>query len=194
GRPPRSRAVVRPCLFRPPAAWRGTTGARSGAGRVRSSKVATDIPRRPGVVGLYCLIAICKTPYGPKGRFPGPAPARPWPLEPLENLDFLAGRHGDRRLLAIAGPPHVASPAPQLPTHPGGVHLADVHIEDGLDGLLDLGLVGPRVHLEDVLALGHEGGTLFSNPRADHHIAGVHQPSTSSTAATASRVMSILGC
>src|ERR1043166_9612999 len=53
--PPRWRVVMRPLLLRPAVCLTGSVSARSGLVLVISSKVDTDIPRRPGEVGLYVL-------------------------------------------------------------------------------------------------------------------------------------------
>src|SRR5947207_5361728 len=51
--PPRWRVVMRPLLLRPAVFLSGSVSAFSGLVLVTSSKVDTDIPRRPGEVGLY---------------------------------------------------------------------------------------------------------------------------------------------
>src|SRR6266568_498312 len=56
--PPRWRVVMRPLLLRPAVFFSGSVRARSGDFLVISSKVDTDIPRRPGDVGLYVLTGI----------------------------------------------------------------------------------------------------------------------------------------
>ena len=50
--PPRWRVVMRPLLLRPAVFFSGSVSDRSGLVLVISSKVATDMPRRPGEVGL----------------------------------------------------------------------------------------------------------------------------------------------
>jgi len=54
--PPMCRVVILPELFRPPVLGFGTTSDFSGVDRVSSTKSATLLPRRPGVVGLYLRI------------------------------------------------------------------------------------------------------------------------------------------
>src|SRR5713226_4481093 len=56
--PPRWRVVIRPLLLRPAVFLSGSVRARSGLVLVTSSKVDTDMPRRPGEVGLYVLTGI----------------------------------------------------------------------------------------------------------------------------------------
>src|SRR5215472_18034836 len=56
--PPRWRVVIFPWLLRPACFSSFTTRDFSGLVLVISSKVETDIPRRPGDVGRYCLIGI----------------------------------------------------------------------------------------------------------------------------------------
>src|SRR5216683_8287997 len=56
--PPRWRVVIRPLLLRPAVLRSGSVRARSGLVLVISSKVDTDMPRRPGDVGLYVLTGI----------------------------------------------------------------------------------------------------------------------------------------
>jgi hypothetical protein len=51
--------VIFPCTFRPPWLCSGRTRDFSGSARVTSEKSEPLAPRRPGVVGLYFLIAIC---------------------------------------------------------------------------------------------------------------------------------------
>jgi len=51
--------VMRPDALRPPVLFSGLSSDFSGVVRVISEKSETDEPRRPGVVGLYFLIAIC---------------------------------------------------------------------------------------------------------------------------------------
>jgi hypothetical protein len=50
--PPRCRVVMRPLLLRPADFLSGSVSAFSGLVLVISSKVDTDMPRRPGEVGL----------------------------------------------------------------------------------------------------------------------------------------------
>src|SRR5919201_5636708 len=56
--PPRWRVVMRPWLLRPDFDLRGRRSGLCGSVVVMSSNATTDMPRRPGDVGLYRLIAI----------------------------------------------------------------------------------------------------------------------------------------
>src|SRR5919109_1257338 len=53
--PPRWRTVTLPWLLRPECFCSGSISFFSGVVLVISSNVETDMPRRPGVVGLYFL-------------------------------------------------------------------------------------------------------------------------------------------
>src|SRR5699024_3919648 len=91
----------------------------------------------------------------------------------------------DRTLdvLALAG----AEPGPPgLAGAVHGVHGVDLDVEDLLDGDLDLGLVGPRVDDERVLAVVEEPVGLLGDDRTDQDVArfcqlrcGAHLPSSS---------------
>src|SRR4051812_36678704 len=61
--PPRCRDVTLPRLLRPALLLSATVSDFSGVVFVISSKVEPDIPRRPGDVGLYCLIGILSSLY-----------------------------------------------------------------------------------------------------------------------------------
>src|ERR687886_743936 len=56
--PPRWRVVMRPWLLRPAFDLRGRRSGLCGPVVGMSSNAPTDMPRRPGEVGLYLLIAI----------------------------------------------------------------------------------------------------------------------------------------
>src|SRR5579864_4649373 len=68
--PPRWRVVMRPLLLRPAVFFSGSVSARSGRVLVTSSKVDTDIPRRPGEVGLYVLTGITRPRRGQAADLP----------------------------------------------------------------------------------------------------------------------------
>src|SRR5207244_4548321 len=78
--PPRWRTVIRPWLLRPAWRRRGATRDFCGFERVISSKLCPLAPRRPGEVGLYCLIGT---------------------LDSLEQLDLVAGGERDDGLLPV---------------------------------------------------------------------------------------------
>src|SRR5439155_1391320 len=99
-----------------------------------SPKSWVDIPRRPGEVGLYFLIAI---------------------LDSLEELDVVAGLERDERLLPRR--PATGEPADPLllAAHHEGAHRGDGHLEQRLDRAADLDLVGVARDLEhDLLGVG----------------------------------------
>jgi hypothetical protein len=56
--PPWWRVVIRPLLLRPPFFVSFSVSDFSGFDFVTSSKVETDMKRRPGLVGLYLRIAM----------------------------------------------------------------------------------------------------------------------------------------
>src|SRR5215471_13215661 len=85
---------MRPLLLRPAVLFSGSVSAFSGLVLVISSKVDTDMPRRPGEVGLYVLTGITRSSvarggwglgvggWGPKkrtGHHPIPHPQSPIP-------------------------------------------------------------------------------------------------------------------
>src|SRR5216684_2517502 len=82
--PPRCRVVILPWLLRPACFCNLTTRDFSGFVFVISSKVETDMPRRPGDVGLYCLIGIFSTSLC------------------LQSVDRLAFTQGDNRFFPLA--------------------------------------------------------------------------------------------
>src|SRR5262245_25972951 len=179
--PPWWRVVTRPWVLRPARFRPLATSERSGLERVTSSNEDTLAPRRPGVVGLYFRTAI-------------------WLLSRLEDLDAVAlGELDDRALLVGA----LAQRVPATLDLAGAVQRANrghLDVPDRLDGLLDLGLVRPRVHEERVGVLLQAGVGLLAHDRADDDVSGgLHSPSPSSGVADAapsggsSPVESVLG-
>src|SRR3954452_20641847 len=73
--PPRCRAVMTPRLFRPPDFLSGSVSAFSGSVFVMSEWMETEPKRRPGEVGLYCLMAIMLSCVQHRPR-PRPRPRR----------------------------------------------------------------------------------------------------------------------
>src|ERR687886_2900633 len=69
--PPRWRVVMRPLLLRPAVFLSGSVSAFSGLFLVISSKVDTDMPRRPGEVGLYVLTGMREPTLPRTGRAAG---------------------------------------------------------------------------------------------------------------------------
>src|ERR1700736_5374053 len=86
--PPRWRVVMRPLLLRPAVFLSGSVSARSGLVLVISSKVDTDMPRRPAEVGLYVLTGM------------------PVALDPLEEIEPLAGPQCHDRFFPVARHTH----------------------------------------------------------------------------------------
>src|SRR5690606_22900063 len=178
--PPRKRAVMRPCELRPPVFLSGSSSDFSGSVFVISSKVATVMPRRAGDVGLYRLTPMVH-----------PASSISGTLEDRDPLALCQGHDGLLDLPRAALRP--ALPA-QLALLPDGVHLGDLHVEDLLDRLLNLRLVGVAVDFEHVLALLHQGSSLLGNNRPLQNVSRVHQPNASSSLATASLVRTSFSC
>src|SRR4051794_16621223 len=135
--PPRWREVLRPLALRPPDFLRPSTSVRSGVVFVISAKSGYETKRRPGDVGLGLRI-------GMRLRLLEA-------VEALEDRDGLTRRHLDDRLLPGARAPRGLAAALGLRLHRHGVDTDDVDVEQRLDGLADLRLVGVRVNPERVL-------------------------------------------
>src|SRR5690606_13210087 len=101
-----------------------------------------------------------------------PASLRDLSAEDLTETTGVALDGDDRVLDALALAPAVAG-ALALAATVQGVDALDVHIEDLLDGDLDVALVGARVDLEGVLALAEEGVALLRDDRLDDDVARV---------------------
>src|SRR3954469_22100724 len=164
--PPRWREVLRPLTLRPPDFLRPSTSVRSGSVFVISAKSGYETKRRPGEVGLGLRIGIGL----------GLLEA----VEALEDRDGLTRRHLDDRLLPRPRAARGLAAALGLGLHRHRVDLDDVDVEERLDGLADLGLVGVRVDPERVLVGRREHVGLLAHDRADDHLAGVHQALASS--------------
>src|SRR5215210_365275 len=129
------RTVTRPRLSRPPVFLRGSVSERSGVLLVISSNVRWVMWRRPGDVGLNFLSAIS--------------------LCLVEELDhLLALLQDDVGLLPVRALAHEPALALHLAVDVGDADLLDLHAEEGLHRLLDLGLGGVAVDLEAQGALG----------------------------------------
>src|SRR4051794_37403451 len=96
-------------------------------------------------------------------------------LEALEDRDGLARAHLDHGLLPRPSAAGGDAAALGLGGDLGGAHLDDVHVEQRLDGLLDLRLVRLVVHAERVLVGGRQDVALLRDDRADDHLAVLHQ-------------------
>src|SRR5438309_1399769 len=134
--PPRCRVVIRPLLLRPAVFLSGSVSAFSGRVLVISSKVDTDIPRRPGEVGLYVLTGMSS--------------------DALEQVEPLAGFQGHDGFLPGTRSTHTAAAAANFACHMQDVHVRDLNLLGGegfFDGALDLYLVDVRRDFENVFAL-----------------------------------------
>src|SRR5262252_2131049 len=90
-------------------------------------------------------------------------------LDLLEELDLLIGSERDDGLLPVATASRVLSLPLQLAAHLHGPHARDLDVEDGLDRLLDLQLVGVARDLEVVLVLRlAQSGALLGDQRLAH--------------------------
>src|SRR5438094_2890887 len=163
--------VMRPMLFRPPVLCSGAVSEPSGRALVISAKSEPVWKRRPGEVGRYWTVGI--------------------PLRSLEEVDPAALGQRDVGLLPVGAPPLVPADATDLPELAARPHLLDLHLEEGLDRMADLDLVGVRVDAEDDLVplLVHQRAFL-GDDRALHDVAGVHAlpPRRPATASSAARV------
>src|SRR5690242_10471391 len=145
---------MRPYALRPPVRGLGLVSDFSGLSRVTSAKSETVWNRRPALVGLRLRIGIPSAP---------------------EDLDAVAlGEGHDGALLAGADAPRPGlAVALALPRPVERVHVRDPHVEDRLDRLLDLDLVGVRRDDErvDVLVVGRVG--LLRHDRLEDHVTRV---------------------
>src|SRR4029450_6682757 len=133
--PPRGGVVIRPCTLRPPLLGSGRSNDFSGVDRVMSAKSATLEPRRPGVVGLYLRIGMSVNPSAHRAA---------------EGLDPVTLSELDHRPLDVLALAPAQAGALALARAVERVHGQDPHVEDLLDGDLDLGLVRVGVHQERV--------------------------------------------
>src|SRR4030095_12678300 len=156
--PPWCRVVIRPVLFRPPRECSGRTSDFSGSSRVTSTKSATLAPRRPGVVGLYLRMPIRVSPSAHRSA---------------EDLDPVARRQAHDGALGVlaATEPRPGALALALPVQ--RVDVEDGHVEDLLDGDLDLGLVGVRAAHERVLVVVQQPVALLRDHRSEQDVSRV---------------------
>src|SRR3954452_5552655 len=142
---------MRPLLFRPPDFFTGSSRLFSGVVFVTSSKVDTDMNRRPGLVGLNLRTGIRQ---GLK-------------VGGLEDLDLLAGVEFHDGLLP-AGARALDQAAPlRLRPHLDDVDRRHLDVEQLLDRLAHLRLVGVGVHAERVLAVFDLGVALLRDDGRD---------------------------
>src|SRR5436190_11057117 len=89
--------------------------------------------------------------------------------------DRVAGRELDDRLLPTSCLTRRIAPALRLGLYRGGAYVGHLDIEELLDRLPDLRLVGPLVHSEGVLpGFGKHVG-LLRDDRPDDHLSRLHQ-------------------
>src|SRR5690606_37427560 len=106
--------------------------------------------RRPADVGFALTTAICSIRY--------------------HEVDFLACGDAHVGLLPVLAPRDAADGATHLAAHVQRGDVLDGHLEQLLDGFLDLGLGGVRRHLESVLVrLVAENRDLLGEMRLDQH-------------------------
>src|SRR6476660_6387802 len=93
-------------------------------------------------------------------------------LHLLEEIDALALTERDVGLLPIGTAPKALPNAAHLAEDVAGSHLQDLHLEEALDGALDLDLVGVVADLEhDLVAdLVDEGALLGDERRRDDFV------------------------
>src|SRR5690554_1170878 len=166
---------MRPLLLRPPDFLIGRSSDFSGSERVISPKSDVVMKRREGVYGRYFLVGMSNPPSLREA------------LELLDLLTGLEGHDGLEPLLRAAG--EAAHPL-RLAAHLDEVHLRDVDLEDRLDGLLDLHAVGPRVHVERVLAGLHGHYGLLGQDRREDHVVRVHRAASPSNRAASATTRS----
>src|SRR6266568_364861 len=169
--------VSRPRLFRPPVRFFGRSSDFSGFVLVISAKSATEPKRRPGEVGLYCLMGITLHPFE---RRPENAAQR-LPL-PEGDKRFLPVRRLDRR---------AAPSALGLPLNDHRIDRLHLTAPQRLDGAADLDLVGVRGDLEHKLVVALDKGVLLRQEGSDNDLRRVfHSASSFCSCSSASRVKS----
>src|SRR5690348_8146974 len=164
--PPWCRAVIRPWTLRPPFLGSGTSRDFSGVVRVISAKSATLEPRRPGVVGLYLRMPMLSLPQVV-------SPVRLGDRAP-EDLDAALTKRDDRAL-GVSPLAEATAGALALALAVERVDVADLDVEDLLDGDLDLRLVGVRRDDEGVLVVVEQAVALLGDDRREQDVARVGQ-------------------
>src|SRR5438477_10090410 len=136
-----------PLLSRPPLLFLRSTRPRSGRFRVISSKVGRVLNRVAGVSGRYLRMGMS--------------------LYLLEELDRRALGQGDESFLPIGSMSGVPALTLGLAMHADGAHRVHLHVEDRLDGALDLDLVRVAGDLEEIpVLLLSKPGALLGDHRA----------------------------
>src|SRR5690606_8573614 len=111
------------------------------------------------------------------------------PLYAFEQLDAVAGRQGDYRLLPLRlANANLLATARGLGRHHHHMHIHNIHVKGSFHRILDLELVGPHIHLKGDLVIVIGGDhRLFSDDGALENFVYVHgYASASSAAGTAS--------
>src|SRR6266568_1062841 len=126
--PPCQRVVMWPLLLRPPVRFSGSSSDFSGSVFVTSVKSETERNRVAGVIGRNCRM----------------------PISALEYLDGVALFEGDDRFLPGRPPAGVPPVRAAFGAHDHGAHAGDGHLEQRLDGRLDLRLACVRMDAERV--------------------------------------------
>src|SRR5215212_1870524 len=112
------------------------------------------------------------------------------PLQALEDRDRVARAHLHDGLLPGARAPGGQAAALGLGLDRHGADLDHLDVEELLDGLANLGLVGVRVDAERVLVVGREHVALLADDGTDDHLAGVHARQASSSLRPSARAVS----
>src|SRR5579884_1376721 len=178
--PPRWRAVLRPLELRPPLFLSPSVSDFSGSPRVISAKSGYITNRRPAEVGLGLRIGISRASPRSCGKKPSPCdgniPTKPSfaTLQSAEDRNRLARADLDDRLLPAPRAPGGVAPPLGLGLHPGRAHVHHADVEQLLDRLPNLRLVGVVVDAEDVLAGLGQGEALLGDDGADDHLGGLH--------------------
>src|SRR5512143_2561432 len=168
--------VMRPCALRPPERLRGSSSERSGVALVMSVKSATDMPRRPAEVGLYWRVGMAF-------------------LRVVEEVDALTLDEGHVGLLPVRPAAGMATDAAHLAEQVEGADLLDLDLEQRLDGVPDLILVGIAANAEDELIaeLADHRALLGDQRRGDDVEHGLHGATLPRSASTAARVTTSCG-
>src|SRR5262245_17301398 len=113
-------------------------------------------------------MTVCRS-VGVMGRYFFRPMARSSSSDLLEELDLLIGLQCHDGLLPVAATADVAAAPLLLAAHLHGLDGVHLHVEDSLDGALDLDLVRVTRHLEEVLVLRltHHGALLGDEHLAD---------------------------
>src|SRR5471030_2761369 len=160
--PPLCRTVIWPLLLRPLCFFLTSTRPRSGFLSVSSEKSIVVMKRRPAEVGLYFLTGIYLL------------------LKVVDavQLDFLPGSNSDDGFFPVRTRTRRANAFARevllLAWNRHGVDLKNRHLEDFLNGVLDLRLACKQMHLKAVLLHSGVQHRLLGDQRGNNDVAGVH--------------------